>query len=201
MIYHIAINCRFNHIPLSTDKIKAFIVAFQQYHICLYRACFTMGLTSSLPGRLTEELLEDYLQLTYLTRNDIVKLVKKTMLVSPDYETLNPHHRYDLDTIISLLPELKYNPFRDRILRIFSSEKDGRLSFEDMLDLCSAMSENCPYEVKARWAFQIYDFNGDGSIDAEDIGIMVDRLTNGKINSELDKSHIANVVSIFTESH
>jgi len=48
------------------------------------------------------------------------------------------------------------NPFRDAIYRVFSSKQDGHLSFEDTLDLCSAFSSNCPQDVRAAWAFEIF---------------------------------------------
>jgi len=48
------------------------------------------------------------------------------------------------------------NPFRDAIYKLFSSERDGRLSFEDILDLCSAFSANCPQSVRTAWAFEIF---------------------------------------------
>lgn len=41
-------------------------------------------------------------------------------------------------------------------MRVFSSKQDGQMSFEDVLDLCSALSENCPEDVRAAWAFQIF---------------------------------------------
>lgn len=53
-------------------------------------------------------------------------------------------------------PLFQNNPFQDRLFRVFSSQRDNCLSFEDMVDLCSAMSSECPAEVKAAWAFQIF---------------------------------------------
>lgn len=66
------------------------------------------------------------------------------------------HHRFHVAEVMELFPQLKYNPFRDRLFRVFSSEKDERYSFEDFLDLCSAMHEDCPLDVKALWAFRVY---------------------------------------------
>lgn len=34
------------------------------------------------------------------------------------------------------------NPFKDRICKVFSSSKDGELTFEDFLDMMSVFSEN-----------------------------------------------------------
>ena len=55
------------------------------------------------------------------------------------------------------LPELRYNPFLDRLVDVFStSEEDKSLSFEDFLDLSSALSENSPLQLKADWAFRVF---------------------------------------------
>lgn len=55
-----------------------------------------------------------------------------------------------------MLKLFQFNPLKDRIFKVFSSHKDGKFSFEDMLDLCSVMSNKCPDKVKAAWAFRIY---------------------------------------------
>lgn len=59
----------------------------------------------------------------------------------------------------------QYNPFRNQIFAVFSSQNDGRLSFEDFVDLSSVMSVNCPLRVKAAWAFRVfgaYTFDAHG---------------------------------------
>ncbi len=48
------------------------------------------------------------------------------------------------------------NPFRDRILKVFSSNGSGDLSFDDFLDLLSVFSEHAPRELKLHYAFRIY---------------------------------------------
>ena len=48
------------------------------------------------------------------------------------------------------------NPFKERICKVFSSEGDGSLSFDDFLDMLSVMSENAPRNIKAFYAFRIY---------------------------------------------
>ena len=53
------------------------------------------------------------------------------------------------------IPELKANPFGDRICRVFS---DGRedMSFEEFVDMASGLGSTAPTKVKAEWAFKIY---------------------------------------------
>ena len=47
------------------------------------------------------------------------------------------------------------NPFKDQIMKVFSTSGDG-LTFEDMLDMMSVMSEHAPKNVKVEYAFRIY---------------------------------------------
>lgn len=51
---------------------------------------------------------------------------------------------------------LQVNPFRDRICQVFSSTKDGNMTFEDFLDMMSVFSDNAPKNVKVEYAFRIY---------------------------------------------
>ncbi|EEB12687.1 calcium and integrin-binding protein, putative [Pediculus humanus corporis] len=60
------------------------------------------------------------------------------------------------------------------------------MSFEDMLDLASAFSEDCPIDVKGKWAFLIFDFDEDNLINGEDIVEIVNRLTMKGLNDEND---------------
>lgn len=88
---------------------------------------------------------------------------------------LDIQHRFHVSEVMEMFPQLKastclmlalrtikieflfqYNPFRDRLFRVFSSQEDECYSFEDFLDLCSAMHRDCPVETKAGWAFQVF---------------------------------------------
>ena len=64
--------------------------------------------------------------------------------------------RIQNEEVIKHFPELKANPFADRICHVFSSNKDGSMSFEDFVDMVSALGPNTPPKVKAEWAFQIF---------------------------------------------
>lgn len=57
---------------------------------------------------------------------------------------------------ILLYPELRVNPFGDRICRVFSSSHDGDCTFEDFLDMMSVFSDAAPKAVKAEHAFRIF---------------------------------------------
>ncbi|XP_030759794.1 calcium and integrin-binding protein 1-like [Sitophilus oryzae] len=136
-----------------------------------------MGSSQSRFSELTEDILDEYIMLTYLSKSEILHLYKTFGQLEAQGQLRDLNFRFPPQAIETIFPQIKYNPFRDRIYSVFSSQKDGRMSFEDVLDLCSAMSEKCPDRVKAEWAFQIYDFDEDGYVGEQDISCVIDRLT------------------------
>ncbi|CAG2058020.1 unnamed protein product [Timema podura] len=188
-----------------------------------------MGGTSS--KLVSEDVLDEYVQLTYLSRVEILKILfceshetglklcdewdiqierrprKKKQISSVKAKdvglsakeeiirimqgTIDRLHSeteirfvllYDLDLKFGFL--LDCNPYRDRLLEVFSSYDDSHMSFEDMLDLFSALSENCPDNVKARWAFKIFDFDGDNLLSVDDLKHIVGRLCESRSSKQ-----------------
>ncbi|XP_035645548.1 calcium and integrin-binding protein 1-like isoform X1 [Oncorhynchus keta] len=84
-----------------------------------------------------------------------------------------------MEKVLSL-PELKSKPFRKRICHVFSTSdmKDGSLTFEDFLDLLSAFSDSATLEIKSHYAFCIFDFDDDGTLDGGDLEKLVNCLTD-----------------------
>ncbi|KAJ8248750.1 hypothetical protein GJAV_G00227340 [Gymnothorax javanicus] len=82
------------------------------------------------------------------------------------------------------MPELKENPFRSRIVESFSEDGEGNLSFNDFVDMFSVLSEMAPRELKAIYAFKIYDFNTDNFICKEDLEKTLNKLTREELTPE-----------------
>ncbi|XP_037691289.1 calcium and integrin-binding family member 2 isoform X1 [Choloepus didactylus] len=78
------------------------------------------------------------------------------------------------------------NPFKERIVEAFSEDGQGNLTFNDFVDMFSVLCESAPRELKANYAFKIYDFNTDNFICKEDLELMLARLTK----SELDEDEV-----------
>ncbi len=58
--------------------------------------------------------------------------------------------RLPIDAVVSATPGLRAAPLGDRVCAAFSSERDGRMSFEDYLDMVSVMSDRANPEVVHR---------------------------------------------------
>merc|ERR1711915_627191 len=96
--------------------------------------------------------------------------------------------------------ELKVNPFCFRLCKAFAQDNAAYLMFEEFLDLMSVMSEAAPAQVKAEWAFRVFDFDGDNRLSKEDTHQVVDAITNSgemagvESNTRLDNEEIKNIV-------
>ncbi|KAH3696336.1 calcium and integrin-binding protein 1-like [Dreissena polymorpha] len=145
----------------------------------------------------TEQELTDYQELTYFTKKEILHVFKRFQQLNPDAVTKDKNAKLGKDEILEL-PELKVNPFRDRICQVFSSSKDGNMTFEDFLDMMSVFSDNAPKNVKVEYAFRIYDFDEDDMISSKDLKEVVDKLTGEQQLPEEDMQQL--IDNIFEEA-
>lgn len=128
---------------------------------------------------------------------------QKFKALAPEKVGHNKNAKLPMSKILQY-PELRVNPFGDRICKVFSSSQDGDCTFEDFLDMMSVFSDAAPKAVKAEHAFRIFgkrrgcqsighdaeivssvqqqslileDFDGDDMLGVGDLRQVVDRLT------------------------
>lgn len=140
-------------------------------------------------SQFTEEELQDYQDLTYFTKKEVLYAHQKFKALAPEKVGHNKNAKLPMTKILQY-PELRVNPFGDRICRIFSSSHDGDCTFEDFLDMMSVFSDGAPKAVKAEHAFRIFDFDGDDMLGVTDLRQVVDRLTGQQRVSEQDMQHL-----------
>ncbi|XP_022046263.1 calcium and integrin-binding family member 2 isoform X2 [Amphiprion ocellaris] len=135
----------------------------------------------------TDEQLDAYQDCTFFTRKEILRLHGRYHELAPhlvpmDY-TNEPDCKLPLALIVNM-PELKENPFRNRIVESFSEDGMGNLSFNEFVDMFSVLSEMAPRELKAIYAFKIYDFNVDNYLCKEDLEKTLNKLTKEELTPE-----------------
>eukprot|EP00320_Phaeocystis_rex_P003276 CAMPEP_0119062500 /NCGR_PEP_ID=MMETSP1178-20130426/6072_1 /TAXON_ID=33656 /ORGANISM="unid sp, Strain CCMP2000" /LENGTH=274 /DNA_ID=CAMNT_0007043787 /DNA_START=70 /DNA_END=894 /DNA_ORIENTATION=- len=79
--------------------------------------------------------------------------------------------------LVCELPEFDNNPFAPRLCEVFSADGSGDLSFDELLDMFHALSPKAEREVKILTAFRMYDFDGDGYLNNEDISTLIKTTT------------------------
>uniref|UniRef100_A0A8C0CDF9 Calcium and integrin-binding protein 1 n=1 Tax=Balaenoptera musculus TaxID=9771 RepID=A0A8C0CDF9_BALMU len=148
-------------------------------------------------SRLSKELLVEYQDLTFLTKQEILLAHRRFCELLPQEhrsveESLQA--RVSLEQILSL-PELKANPFKERICRVFStSPTRDSLSFEDFLDLLSVFSDTATPDIKSHYAFRIFDFDDDGTLNREDLSQLVNCLTGEGEDTRLSASEMKQLI-------
>ncbi|XP_053282546.1 calcium and integrin-binding protein 1 [Pleuronectes platessa] len=156
-----------------------------------------MGTTASQIGK---DRLAEYQELTFLTKQEILLAHKKfSELLTKDERDLQ-NIRVPMETILTL-QELKSNPFRNRICHVFSTSdiKNGSLTFEDFLDLLSAFSDSATLEIKSHYAFRIFDFDDDGTLDCGDLEKLVNCLTGETDDTRLTSEEMRQLISNILE--
>ncbi|XP_063699000.1 calcium and integrin-binding protein 1-like [Culicoides brevitarsis] len=150
-----------------------------------------MGQTKS---QFTDEELNEYEDLTYFTKKEILVAHRKFKALAPEKVSHNKNAKLSMSKILQY-PELKVNPFGDRICKVFSSDYSGDCTFEDFLDMMSVFSESSPKSVKAEHAFRIFDFDGDDMLGVNDLKNVVERLVgNNDLGSDEIKLLIQNIL-------
>ncbi len=137
------------------------------------------------PEYFPREELQRYSQCTYLSEREINRLYAVFASLSPkaNQEYGDPITRLSFETIQSL-PELVVCPFAERLCEVFCTDPKRRgLDFEDFLNMMSAFGHRAPWNLKAAYAFQIFDYNEDLAICTSDIELTINCLT-GKVKKK-----------------
>ncbi|CAL2030693.1 unnamed protein product [Caenorhabditis brenneri] len=138
-------------------------------------------------GVFTREQLDEYQDCTFFTRKDIIRLYKRFYALNPHKVPTNMQgNRPAITTLtfeeVEKMPELKENPFKRRICEVFSEDGRGNLSFDDFLDMFSVFSEMAPLQLKLKYAFRIYDYDGDELLGHDDLSKMIRSLTRDELS-------------------
>ncbi|XP_022903559.1 calcium and integrin-binding protein 1-like [Onthophagus taurus] len=140
-------------------------------------------------SQFTEEELQDYEDLTYFTKKEVLYAHQKFKALAPEKVGHNKNAKLPITKMLQY-PELSANPFGDRICQTFSSSRDGDMTFEDFLDMMSVFSTGAPKSVKAEHAFRIFDFDGDDMLGTSDIKQVIERLIGGNKLNDREMDHL-----------
>eukprot|EP00049_Salpingoeca_infusionum_P010639 m.183836 g.183836 ORF g.183836 m.183836 type:complete len:187 (-) comp14701_c0_seq5:309-869(-) len=128
-----------------------------------------MGCSSSTD--LSDDQVEEYQDCTFFTKREVLHVYKRFEVLCHEFhgtDALPLSTTLTLEQVLSL-PELQHNPFGTRMCEVFSADGSGCLTFEDFLDMMSVFSEGATRDVKATYAFRIYDFDGDKYLNESDL--------------------------------
>jgi len=120
------------------------------------------------PSKLPAAYLDELERETFFDRNEIDRLYIR-------FETLGGSLDKSISSdVLVTIPELRANPFQNRLCQVFGSKDEvvqGKhvMSFNQFMVMMNTMSHRAPIELKAYWAFKIYDFDHDNFINQDDL--------------------------------
>ncbi|NXR71940.1 CIB1 protein, partial [Pycnonotus jocosus] len=157
-----------------------------------------MGGSASLIPR---DLLGEYQELTFLSKQEILLAYKRFSELLPKEERENACSARVPKSQILMLPELRANPFQHRICHVFSTSEtqDDSMSFEDFLDMLSVFSDSATSDIKSHYAFRIFDFDNDGTLDRKDLEQLVNCLTGQGEESRLSSAEMEQLIQNILE--
>ncbi|KAH9513302.1 Calcium and integrin-binding member 2 [Bulinus truncatus] len=154
----------------------------------------------------TDEQLDSYQDCTFFTKQDVLRIFDRFKAIDSEISSnMIGQKNYRDFTLpvdkIENIPELKENPFRRRICKVFSRDNSGNLTFEDFLNMFSVFSESAPKEVKAVYAFKVYDFDGDNSLNRSDLQQTLKALTKKSFGSNDGEDNTESALNEEEETH
>ena len=136
--------------------------------------------------RFAEEHIQEFEETTSFNRAEIIYTFNVFRELGDEYTPrpnmittdglANPDASLPITHIINTLPQLKNNPFNERICNTFVASDNGNMSFTEFLDMVSSLSPKADPEKKVFHAFQIFDIDGDGVISRKDMYKLLDML-------------------------
>eukprot|EP00158_Paraphelidium_tribonemae_P004406 Partr_v1_DN26737_c1_g1_i5_m8683 putative Calcium and integrin binding family member len=123
-----------------------------------------MGASHSILSR--DDILK-YEAATFFTKPEIIEVLNMFQKLTASKPGSNPLKKHMTRDEFQEIPQLKGNPFKARLASVFSNTEQ-KIGFEEFLDFLSVFSEEATRDVKAFYAFKIYDWDEDGYIDEID---------------------------------
>ncbi|XP_074863104.1 calcium and integrin-binding protein 1 [Carettochelys insculpta] len=152
-------------------------------------------------SRLPRDVLSEYQELTFLTKQEILLAHKRFSELLPKEQRDNVLQARVPKSKMLTLPELRANPFQHRICQVFSTSEDGdgSMSFEDFLDMLSVFCDSATADVKSHYAFRIFDFDDDGTLDRKDLEQLVNCLTGVGEETRLSEAEMEQLIQNILE--
>ena len=99
-----------------------------------------------------------------------------TFQVSPQFDLISTC------SFASTTLELANNPLVKRVIAVLDKNKDGNISFLEFVQGLNSLSAGASQEEKLRFAFAIYDINGDGFISNGELFLVLKMMVGNNLN-------------------
>lgn len=127
-------------------------------------------------GQLTPQEQKELVQAANFSERDIKKIYKRFRALDTNHNgELDPHELFDV-------PEIADNPLVKRVVSIFDTNHDGKVSFVEFLVGLAKLTADVDEREKMRFAFDIYDVDKDGHISNGELFQVMRMMVGNNLN-------------------
>eukprot|EP00029_Vermamoeba_vermiformis_P011509 TRINITY_DN6342_c0_g1_i1.p1 TRINITY_DN6342_c0_g1~~TRINITY_DN6342_c0_g1_i1.p1 ORF type:complete len:183 (+),score=79.34 TRINITY_DN6342_c0_g1_i1:84-632(+) len=128
------------------------------------------------PSALTTEEIDAMKVMSNFSEKELKRLHRRFKKLDKDSSgTLT------IDEFMSI-PELAVNPLLERVISIFDTNKDNEVEFKEFISALSIFSDKGNKEGKLKFAFQVYDIDGDGFISNGELFQVLKMMVGSNLN-------------------
>jgi serine/threonine-protein phosphatase 2B regulatory subunit len=128
------------------------------------------------PSALTQEDIDAMKVMSNFSEKELKRLHRRFKKLDKDSSgTLT------IDEFMSI-PELAVNPLLERVISIFDTNKDNEVEFKEFIGALSIFSDKGNKEGKLKFAFQVYDIDGDGFISNGELFQVLKMMVGSNLN-------------------
>jgi hypothetical protein len=110
------------------------------------------------PAKKLTKLQKAYTKVTFLTHDEVLRIDRLLDFLDQDGSGAVSSDE------LRRIPELVFNPFGDRIVRVMDIDGSNELSVVELMDLFSIFSHRATSRAKAQILFCMFDFDEDGEL-------------------------------------
>ena len=122
------------------------------------------------PVKKLTKLQKAYTKVTFLTHDEVLRIDRLLDFLDQDGSGAVSSDE------LRRIPELVFNPFGDRIVRVMDIDGSNELSVVELMDLFSIFSHRATSRAKAQILFCMFDFDEDGELGPEDLAKVIERM-------------------------
>eukprot|EP00914_Ancora_sagittata_P021929 GHVO01043703.1.p1 GENE.GHVO01043703.1~~GHVO01043703.1.p1 ORF type:complete len:178 (+),score=27.09 GHVO01043703.1:40-573(+) len=127
-------------------------------------------------GQLSPNEQKELVQAANFTERDIKKLYRRFRALDTNQNgELDPHELFEV-------PEIADNPLVKRVISIFDTNSDGKVSFVEFLVGLAKLTAGTDEYQKTKFAFDVYDVNKDGYISNGELFSVMKMMVGSNLN-------------------
>lgn len=137
-------------------------------------------------GQLSDSLLQELIETTHFNEEEIHGLYDQFISIS---SIIDADDLIDVDEFQICLG-LENSSFARRIFRGFDNNGDGQVNFKEFVQGLSIFSHKGSVEEKLAFSFRLYDMDGDGSIDKNELFDMLKAIMFDNLQIDLSEEQL-----------